>query len=97
MISTVFSVIVAALCLIFQHPLLRGLFGSVDDDVMQACITYLRITALSFPPLAIYDAGAALCRSIGHTKATMNISIVAKSWIKFPLSCRLPGTLWFWH
>ena len=53
MISTVFSVIVAALCLIFQHP------------------------ALSFPPLAIYDAGAALCRSIGHTKATMNISIVA--------------------
>ena len=77
MISTVFSVIVAALCLIFQHPLLRGLFGSVDDDVMQACITYLRITALSFPPLAIYDAGAALCRSIGHTKATMNISIVA--------------------
>ena len=35
------------------------------------------ITTLSLPFLAIYDAGAALCRSIGKTNVTMNVSIAA--------------------
>lgn len=77
MISAVISTIITVLCLAFQTPLLHGLFGNVDADVMQACYTYLRITAISFPPLAIYDAGAALCRCEGKAQITMNISIVA--------------------
>lgn len=77
MISAVISTAVTVLCLVFQTPLLHGLFGNVEPDVMQACRTYLQITAISFPPLAIYDAGAALCRSVGRTKITMNISIVS--------------------
>lgn len=44
---------------------------------MAACESYLWITTLSLPFLAIYDAGTALCRSIGKTNVTMNISIVA--------------------
>lgn len=35
------------------------------------------ITTLSLPFLAIYDAGAALCCSIGKTNVTMNVSIAA--------------------
>ena len=77
MISTVISVVIAALILAFQTGLLRLLFGRIEPDVMAACESYLFITTLSLPFLAIYDAGAALCRSIGKTNVTMNISIVA--------------------
>lgn len=44
---------------------------------MDACITYLRISAYSYPAIAIYNAGAALYRSMGKTKLTMYISIVS--------------------
>lgn len=77
MISTVISTVMAALILMFHTQLLRLLFGKIEADVMAACESYLWITTLSLPFLAIYDAGAALCRSIGKTNVTMNISIVA--------------------
>ena len=77
MISAVISVALAALILVFHTQLLRLLFGKIEEDVMAACESYLRITTLSLPFLAVYDAGAALCRSIGKTDVTMNISIVA--------------------
>jgi len=75
-ISVIFSTAVSVLSLVFCDPLLRLLFGRVDDDVMEACRTYLRISAYSYPAIAVYDAGAALYRSIGRTSVTMNISIV---------------------
>ena len=77
MISTVISTVMAALILMFHTQLLRLLFGKIEADVMAACESYLWITTLSLPFLAIYDAGAALCRSIGKTNVTMNVSIVA--------------------
>lgn len=77
MISTVISVTMAALILAFHTQLLRLLFGKIEADVMAACDSYLWITTLSLPFLAIYDAGAALCRSIGKTNVTMNVFIVA--------------------
>ncbi len=77
MISAVISVVMATLILVFRTQLLRLLFGSIEADVMAACESYLWITTLSLPFLAIYDAGAALCRSIGKTDVTMNVSIVA--------------------
>ncbi len=75
--SIVSSVAFSAVILIFNRLLLKLLFGNVDDDVMAACITYLRISAYSFPALAVYNAGAALCRSIGKTSVTMYISAFA--------------------
>lgn len=77
MISTVISVVMAVPILLFQTPLLRLLFGRIEADVMASCQTYLFITTLSLPFLAVYDAGAALCRSTGKTDVTMYISIAA--------------------
>lgn len=77
MFSTWFSIILAILVLIFNKSLLRLLFGRVEDSVMQACITYLKISAYSFPALAIYNAGASLYRSMGKTDITMYISIIS--------------------
>ena len=59
------------------EPLLRLLFGKVEPEVMAACITYLKISAYSYPALAVYNAGAALYRSFGKTSTTMYISIAS--------------------
>lgn len=75
--SAVFSIVLMAGILTANRPLLRLLFGKVEEDVMAACVTYLRISAYSYPALAVYNAGAALCRSVGKTKVTMYISIAA--------------------
>lgn len=74
MVSTIFSILVTVLTLIFNETLLRILFGKIESDVMKACIIYLQISAYSYPALAVYNAGAALYRSIGKTSTTMNIS-----------------------
>ena len=75
--ATVISVVLMGATLIWNHQLLQLLFRRIEPDVMSACVIYLRITALSFPALAIYNAGAALCRSTGRTDLTMKISIAA--------------------
>ena len=77
MISALISTVMTVLIVLFRTQLLRLLFGRIEPDVMAACETYLLITALSLPFLAVYDAGAALCRSVGRTNVTMYISIVA--------------------
>lgn len=76
LISAVISLTLSLLILVFRHPLLGLLFGKIEPDVMSACEIYLVITTFSLPALAVYDAGAALCRSIEKTKATMYISAV---------------------
>ena len=74
MFSTLLSVVLTAVSLIWNRPLLGLLFGSVEADVMEACVVYLRISAYSFPALAVYNAGAALCRSMNETKITLYVS-----------------------
>lgn len=75
--STLFSILIAALVLIGNRGMLRLLFGKVEDSVMQACITCLRISAYSYPALAVYNAGAAVYRSLGKTSVTMYLSVAS--------------------
>ena len=77
MIAAVFSGAVMIFSLVLNRQLLRLLFGEVDQDVMEACVTYLRISAYSYPAIAVYNAGAAIYRSMGKTGVTMNISLAA--------------------
>jgi len=77
MISVLFSLFLSLCILPFGKLLLQLLFGRVESSVMDACITYLRISVFSYPALAVYNAGAALYRSIGKTKTTMHISILS--------------------
>ena len=74
--SAVLGVAAAALCLVFAKNLMRLFFGSIDDDVMAAGLTYLHITALSFPFIALYNAGAAIFRSVGNSKVSMLASLL---------------------
>ena len=73
-VSAIFSVLIMIFCLVFHKGILKLLFGKVEEDVMQACITYFVITAFSFPFLGIYNVGTALFRSMQKTNVTMYIS-----------------------
>ena len=76
-VSILFSVFISAVVLIFGKSLMRLMFGKVENDVMLACIAYLKISAYSYPAIAVYNAGAAVYRSIGKTKTTMYISVIS--------------------
>ena len=62
--------------LALAHPMMRLFFGQITDDVMAAGLLYLRIVALSYPFLALYNAGAALFRSMGNSKVSMQVSVL---------------------
>lgn len=63
-------------CILFDEQLIRLCFGAIEADVMEACLKYLRITAVSFPFIALYNAGAAIFRSTGNSKVSMQASMV---------------------
>ncbi|MGM9942193.1 MAG: MATE family efflux transporter [Bulleidia sp.] len=75
-ITAVVSVVIMAVCLLFRQSILNLFFGSIEADVMNACMTYFLITALSFPFLGIYNSASALFRSIGKTDVTMKVSLL---------------------
>lgn len=75
MITVLISTALMGVSVLFRSQLLSLLFGRVEPDVMEASLTYLIIATLSFPALAVYNSTAALFRSMGKTKAIMNISI----------------------
>ncbi|MBD5530279.1 MAG: MATE family efflux transporter [Lachnospiraceae bacterium] len=77
--STLFSVLIAGTVLIGNKTMLRLLFGKVEGSVMEACVIYLKISAYSYPALAVYNAGAAVYRSLGKTNVTMYISVVSNA------------------
>ena len=63
-------------CFIFAEPLLKLCFGAIAPDVKAAGLAYLRVTALSFPFIALYNAGAAIFRSVGNSKVSMQVSML---------------------
>ena len=75
MISTLLSFIFFGFIMIGNRPLLSLLFGQIEADVMDAAMTYLVITAFSFPFMALHSACTALFRAMGNSKLTMKVSL----------------------
>ncbi len=71
-----FSLTAALVVLVGRHAILRGIFGAIDDDVMAYAETYFLLTALSYPFIGLYNAGAALFRAQGNSKISMMTSLV---------------------
>lgn len=75
---TVFSaaVFLALLIALFRREFIRLLFGSIEADVMEAALTYLVVSAISYPFLGIYNACAAMFRAMGKTSITFYTSVI---------------------
>ena len=76
-IAGLLSLICMVLMLLFEASLLQAMYPKTEKAAMEACQTYMWIVALSFPANAVYNAGAALYRSMGQTKTTMWVSMLA--------------------
>ncbi len=70
------SVVMMGVLLLFGRQIFLLLFGQVEEDVLEAGLTYLRISAFSFPFLSLYNACAGLFRSMSRTKVLMKVSII---------------------
>ena len=76
LLSGLSGVVIGAVCFVLARPMIRLFYGSIDTDVLDAGVKYLQIIALSYPFLALYNGGAALFRSIGNSKISMQISFL---------------------
>lgn len=74
--TTALSLVITALVLLFRRSLLSLFFGKVATDVMDNCLTYIAITAPSYPFLALYNSSAAVFRAQGNSKVSMKVSFL---------------------
>ncbi len=70
------TVVVGIVCMLLSRPILRGVFGSIDEDVMRFAQQYFLISAVSYPFLGLYNGGAALFRAQGNSRISMLASLV---------------------
>ena len=65
LLSGILGLGVGVLCFVLARPMIRLFYGSIDADVLDAGTLYLKIIAVSYPFLALYNAGAAPGGSYG--------------------------------
>ena len=75
-IMSTLSSLLMVISLIGNHGIINFIFGKIEKDVFVSASIYFYITAVSYPFLGVYNAGAALFRSIGNSKISMNTSLI---------------------
>lgn len=72
----VLSLAVTGVLYAVRNPILHGLFGAIEPDVMAYANTYFVIVEASIPFMALYAAGAAIFRVMGDSGTAMRISLL---------------------
>ena len=70
------GVLIMLLVLAGDRAILSLVFGAIEPEVMENAVRYFLISGLSYPFLALYNAGGALFRSMGNSKITLQVSLV---------------------
>lgn len=73
---TILSVVIMLIPLIGNEALLGLLFGNIEPAVRSNAEIYFQLSAVSYPFLAIFNAGAALFRSMGNSRVSMLTAVV---------------------
>lgn len=74
--SLLSSLVVTVIFILFHNGLLKLIIGRVEADVMENAKAYLVVTAVSFVPLAVYNACAGLFRTMNDSRTTLYISLL---------------------
>lgn len=73
---TICAVGITILVYLGKNLILHGVFGEIAPDVMEYANVYLMIVAASIPFIALYNGGAAIFRTMGNSKVTMQVSLI---------------------
>lgn len=75
-VVTIVSSVIMLVTAIFCRQLLGLFYGRLAPDVIENAVIYFRISAFSMPFVALYNAGAALFRSMGNSRLTMLVALL---------------------
>lgn len=70
------AIALTVLALAGNRAILSLIYGSVEEEVMNNAVIYFAIIAISFPFLAMYNAGAALFRVMNNAHISMIMSAI---------------------
>ena len=73
---TLLAVGIMAIMYLGKGFILHVVFGQIDADVMHHANIYLLIVNASIPFIALYNAGAAIFRSMGSSQVSMKVSML---------------------
>lgn len=100
-VTTFISLAIMAVVLAAKRHFLGLLYPSVTEDVIVNAVAYLRISAYSYPFLAVFNSCAALFRSMGNSKVSMKVSVlmnlinvVGNAILIFGFSMGVAGAAW---
>ena len=72
------SLIVGAVCVFGGGQILSLIYRTIEPEVMDNAKIYFLLTAMSYPFIALYNAGAALFRAMGNSRNSLVPSILMK-------------------
>lgn len=75
-VTFLFAAGIMILSIVGRRGLLHLIYGEIEEEVMENALVYLFLSALSYPFLALYNASAALFRSMGNSKVSMKTSVL---------------------
>lgn len=73
---TLCAIVITGIVYAGKYVILHGIFGRIEADVMHHADVYLMIVAMSIPFIAMYNAGAAVFRTMGNSKVSMGVSLI---------------------
>ncbi|MGN0373086.1 MAG: MATE family efflux transporter [Enterocloster sp.] len=76
LITGLVSLVIMGFSILFRRGVLNLIYGGIAEDVMANALVYLVISSVSYPFLAVYNSCAALFRSMGNSRISMQASII---------------------
>lgn len=73
----VIALSITMFCILGGERLLRLIFGTVEQSVMENALLYFMITVISYPFLGLFSAGAAFYRASGNSKFPTKVSVIS--------------------
>jgi putative MATE family efflux protein len=75
-VSLLLGVAIALIFIPIKKPIVHFIFGSIDQAVEDAALTYFNFVFLYFPFLGIYTSISASFRSLGDSKISLKVSLL---------------------
>lgn len=76
LLTGISAVIITGGIYLTRDLILHNVFGKIEGNVMESAKIYLMIVSASIPFIALYNAGAAIFRSMGNSKVPMFLSVL---------------------